>query len=143
MITRKKAAGHHESDETKKQQRKMVKITILYGTCTGTSKKFAYLLKRNISYLIEGVVQVKDAEEFDDDDIQKSTVFLLICSTWENGAPPANARRLYDWLQDYVHDFRVNKNHLASLKFAIFGLGGAIYGDNFCKPVCIIVFTFC
>ena len=111
-------------------------LTILYGTCTGTAENLANNLK---TYLLSRFditnITLKDANDFDDNDIEKQDILFIICSTYENGEPPARARRLYEWLQDYSTDFRVSKDHLSSLTYALFGLGGKIYGANFCKPV--------
>lgn len=116
-------------------------ITILFGSTTGTAKVFAETLKLKLSKLLRSQVNLKDAKDFDDDDIEKSSYLFIICSTWEYGQPPNKARRLYEWLKDYASDFRVSKNHLEQIAYSVFGLGGEIYGSNFCKPVSLIITT--
>lgn len=116
-----------------------VTITILFGTCTGTSKKFALSFKNKLLKqlnLSDASVLVKDTDNFDDSDFEKpNNIVLLICSTWLDGKPPVKAERLYSWLQDYSTDFRVSKNHLEHLQYSVFGLGAKIYESNFCKAV--------
>ena len=116
-----------------------VTVTILYGTCTGTSKTFALSLKNKLLKqlnLDDASVIVKDTDIFDDLDFEKpNNIVFLICSTSSEGRPPAKAERLYSWLQDYSTDFRVSKNHLEHLQYSVFGLGGKVYGNHFCKAV--------
>lgn len=81
------------------------------------------------------MVTVKDMDQFDDADIEGSKYVLFITSTWTDGYPPLKAQRLCAWLQDYATDFRVSKDHLKRLCYAVFGLGGKVYGKNFCKAV--------
>eukprot|EP00595_Chromulina_sp_UTEXLB2642_P000478 CAMPEP_0196761188 /NCGR_PEP_ID=MMETSP1095-20130614/354_1 /TAXON_ID=96789 ORGANISM="Chromulina nebulosa, Strain UTEXLB2642" /NCGR_SAMPLE_ID=MMETSP1095 /ASSEMBLY_ACC=CAM_ASM_000446 /LENGTH=487 /DNA_ID=CAMNT_0042110411 /DNA_START=329 /DNA_END=1789 /DNA_ORIENTATION=- len=50
-----------------------------------------------------------------------------------DGQAPQSGRRFVEWLYDMINDFRVNKDHLSNLKYAVFGLGGAIYAENYGK----------
>ena len=126
--------------------RKVTTILILYGSSTGTSLNFALLLQQHlllhiktnhektIDYTSINII-VKDMEEFDDSDIESNKYVIFLASTWTDGQPPSKAKRLYDWLHDYATDFRVSKAHLKYVSYAVFGLGGKIYGRNFCKFV--------
>lgn len=116
-----------------------ITVTILFGTCTGTSKTFALSFKNKLLKQLNldvASVIVKDTDTFDDLDFEKpNNIVLLICSTSSEGKPPAKAERLYSWLLDYSTDFRVSKNHLEHLQYSVFGLGAKVYGNNFCKAV--------
>ncbi len=57
------------------------------------------------------------------------TVFIV--STYTDGAPPDSAQWFCQWLREAVDDFRVHKSLLSNLKFAVFGLGDSLYGDNY------------
>ena len=115
------------------------RVLILYGTCTGTAKKLAYRLDRHITRrhgpgaLTTSVINVA---EYNEDQLDGEDVVLFLCSTWTDGAAPESAQRFVAHLKDYAYDFRVSKDHLEKLQFAVFGLGAGIYGVNFAKAAC-------
>jgi len=112
------------------------RILILYGTCTGTAKNMAEEFSKKIHsllYMDEVDVKVVDAKDYDEFLLDQEDIVLFIISTWTDGEPPENAKRVVDSLKDYASDFRVSKSHLAKNKFAVFGLGGSDYSSNFCK----------
>ncbi len=117
---------------TKKEQ-----VRIIYGSVTGTAKSFAQILANDIALKLGSSFDIilKNASEFDEADLESPGIVLILCATWEGGTPVEPARRLHDWLDEYAHDFRVNRDHLSKISFAVFGLGGKVYGKNFCKPV--------
>lgn len=116
------------------------KVVILYGTSTGTARTLASKLLQTLLALdncfsSENVV-LKDLQNYDEDTLfEKEDIVILLCSTWSEGRPPEHAQRFFEWLRDYRYDFRVSKAAFEKIIFASFGLGGAIYGHNFCKPV--------
>ena len=120
-------------DKNKSKRR----IRILYGTSTGTAKLFADTLARRITGSITNipVVDVTNLADYDEDKLEKEDIVFLLCSTWTNGKAPASCKHFFDWLNDYAYDFRVSKDHLAKVTFAAFGLGGEIYGENYCKVI--------
>lgn len=128
-----RATPQKAANETEKN----ISIMIMYGSCTGTAKTFAYSLSDYLLKQYGIVATVKDSAEFDDADIEKATYFFLLSSTWTDGKPPMKLERLYEWLLDYATDFRVSKDHLSKVSYAVFGLGAKIYGKNFCKAVSI------
>lgn len=111
------------------------KVRILYGTVTGTARNFAHKLSKRIDNCTKFLVEVTDLKDYDEDKLENEDIVLFICSTWSEGQPPETAKMFYEWLKDFACDFRVSKNHLAKVKFAIFGLGGDIYGEHFAKAV--------
>lgn len=108
------------------------KITILYGTTTGTAKAFAYNLQQQL-LRASFTVQICDLAHYDEDQLEKEDLVLFLCSTWTNGAAPDSCSFFFEWAKDYAFDFRVSKNLLGKVKFAVFGLGAELYGSNFCK----------
>lgn len=115
------------------------RIKILYGSVTGTAKSMAYKLSKLLLQKQSNVsVTVMDVKDYDEDRfLDTEDVLLFLCCSWTDGKPPESAQRFLTYLEDLACDFRVNRDHLKSLRFAVFGLGGAIYGENFCKPVCL------
>jgi len=100
------------------------KITILYGTETGNSKKlateFAAKAKQNkIMAKVVGMDQYKLA------DLTKEEYLLAVVSTHGEGEPPIAARKFYD----HIHN---NGFKLEKLKYSVLALGDTSY-PLFCK----------
>ena len=113
------------------------KIKVFYGSTTGTSKTFANsmysLLNKEFGSLCD--VQIIDFVDYDEEKLDTEDVAFFLFSTWTDGQANKSTQRFMTWLTDLACDFRVSKNHLGKLRFAIFGLGGAVYGDNYGKAV--------
>ena len=110
------------------------KVTILYGTVTGTSRTMAHKLHSLLQPLNIPTLKLVNISDYDEDRyIDEEEMLLVICSTWTDGTPPPSCKRFVDYLIDLNNDFRVSKSHLSKLKFAIFGLGGAVYDSNYAK----------
>lgn len=108
------------------------KITLLYGTTTGTSRKLAAQFAERLND-IEGVTaDIYDMATYNTAMLKEEDLLLLLCSTWTNGHLPENAHHFLLELEDLVHDFRVSKDLMGSSQFAVFGLGGDLYGEHFC-----------
>jgi sulfite reductase alpha subunit-like flavoprotein len=114
---------------------KIRKIKILYGSCTGTAKQFAYKLFSKLNLLFKCNISITDLNDYDEEKMELEDIVFIICSTWTDGKPPAKANRFFGWLTDAAFDFRVSKSLLSKLNYAVFGLGGDIYKTNFCKCV--------
>lgn len=56
---------------------------------------------------------------------------LIFTSTYEDGTPPPAAKWFTMHLQEAATDFRVSKNELEKLKYAVFGCGNSLYAENF------------
>jgi len=108
-----------------------IKLKILYGTQTGTSKKWAQLFateasKRKFS------IQVHDLATFDPDELNdKESIVVFFIATYADGTPPENCKAFYNWLLDVYNDFRVSRDHYKNMKYAVFGLGDSVYGKRF------------
>ena len=111
------------------------KIVIVYGTTTGKSELFSKQLE---SQLIKSGcdTEVINASEFgsnieDKMKEMKKCVFIVIISTYTEGAPPDSAKWFYTWLSDMAGDFRVSHNMLQGMRHAVFGLGDSLYTDHY------------
>ena len=118
------------------------KVVIIYGTTTGTGKVFASKLQRKL-LAAKRIVEVCSMSEYDQEKLVKEDIVLIICSTWTNGEAPESCKGFMDELKDYAYDFRVSKNLLEKVHFAVFGLGAELYGNNYGKAVSFIILCFC
>jgi sulfite reductase (NADPH) flavoprotein alpha-component len=100
------------------------KITILYGTETGNSKKlateFAAKAKQN-----KIVAKVVGMDQYRLTDLQKEEYLLAVVSTHGEGEPPIAAKKFYD----HIHN---NGFKLERLKYSVLALGDTSY-PLFCK----------
>lgn len=62
---------------------------------------------------------------------KENSLLVIFISTYEDGCPPEDAKWFYQWLMDAKDDFRLDKDHLKHLKFAVVGFGSSYYEDNF------------
>ena len=100
------------------------KLTIVYGTDTGNSKKLAsdFAAKAKKS----GVnVKLGGLDQYRLSDLLKEEYFLILISTHGDGEPPAAAKKFYD----YIHK---NTFQLDKLNYAVLALGDTAY-PLFCK----------
>ena len=100
------------------------KITILYGTETGNSKRlateFAAKAKQNkIAAKVVGMDQYRLT------DLPKEEYLLAVVSTHGEGEPPIAAKKFYD----HIHN---NGFKLEKLKYSVLALGDTSY-PLFCK----------
>ncbi len=100
------------------------KITILYGTETGNSKKlateFAAKAKQN-----KIVAKVVGMDQYKLTDLSKEEYLLAVVSTHGDGEPPVAAKKFYD----HIHN---NGFKLDKLKYSVLALGDTSY-PLFCK----------
>jgi sulfite reductase (NADPH) flavoprotein alpha-component len=100
------------------------KITIVYGTETGNSKKLAtaFAAKAKKSGINAKVVSL---DQYRISDLAKEEYFFSIISTQGEGEPPATAKKFYD----HIHQ---NGLQLTRLKYGVLALGDTSY-PLFCK----------
>ncbi len=100
------------------------KITIVYGTETGNSKKlatdFAAKAKQNKIH-----AKVVGMDQYRLTDLSKEEYLLAVVSTHGDGEPPAAAQKFYD----HIHN---NGFKLEQLKYSVLALGDTSY-PLFCK----------
>ena len=100
------------------------KITLVYGTETGNSKKlateFAGVAKK------KGIqVKLGDLSQYKPKDLAKEEYLFVVISTQGEGEPPILAKKFYD----YIHE---NELNLSNIKFGVLALGDSTY-PQFCK----------
>lgn len=100
------------------------KITLVYGTETGNSKKLATELagvakKKGIQ------VKLGDLSQYKPKDLAKEGYLFVVISTQGEGEPPILAKKFYD----YIHE---NELNLSNIKFGVLALGDSTY-PQFCK----------
>jgi len=100
------------------------KLTIVYGTETGNSKKVAtdFALKAKKSSINAKVVSL---DQYRLNDLPKEEYLLAVISTQGEGEPPASAKKFYD----HIHQ---NGFQLDKLKYGVLALGDTSY-PLFCK----------
>ncbi|KAI3646504.1 hypothetical protein MP228_009432 [Amoeboaphelidium protococcarum] len=112
-------------------------IQIWYGTQTFAAKEFSLALKHKIEKVLPDIdINVMNLSKFDDDVLTRQSSrlamkLIIIIPTYENGTPPDNASLFYQWLDDFKNDFRVSRDELKGLEYAVFGLGHSDYKQNF------------
>lgn len=103
---------------------KLPKITIVYGTETGNSKRLATdfaarAKKKGINAKLIGL------EQYRLNDLAKEEYFFTIISTQGDGEPPASAKKFYD----HIHNSGLR---LEQLKYGVLALGDTAY-PLFCQ----------
>lgn len=100
------------------------KVTIVYGTETGNTKKLAtdFAARAKKSGIAAKVVSL---DQYRVSDLAKEEYFLTLVSTHGDGEPPAAARKFYD----HIHK---NGFKLPQLKYGVLALGDTAY-PLFCK----------
>ena len=110
--------------EAEAPKKALPKITIAYGTETGSAKKlaagFAATAKK------QGVpVKLVGLDQYRLGDLSKEEYFLTVVSTHGEGEPPSAARKFYD----HIH---ANGFKLQNFKYGVLALGDTSY-PLFCK----------
>ncbi|XP_077168917.1 S-adenosyl-L-methionine-dependent tRNA 4-demethylwyosine synthase TYW1-like isoform X2 [Paroedura picta] len=110
-------------------------VKILYGSQTGTAKRFATILAEAVASL-NLPAEVIDMRDYDPDDslAEEATgknVCVFLAATYADGKPTDNAAWFCKWLEEAANDFRVGKKYLKGLQYAVFGLGNSLYTDHY------------
>ncbi|KPM34016.1 Bifunctional P-450:NADPH-P450 reductase [Neonectria ditissima] len=100
------------------------KMTILYGSDSGTCETMAQALARAAP--TRGYDATLSSLDAAVDDLPREQPVILICSSY-NGHPPNNAAGFVAWLEGLKSDNHV----LKGITFAVYGCGNRDYGPTF------------
>ena len=104
-----------------------MKTIIVYGSSTGTTKDIADRIAEKFGVAAD---DVRDAADFDAEDVANYDLLIFGSSTWDDG-------ELQDDWSDLVED--IADQDLSGKKVALFGCGDSEgYGDTFCDAVGIL-----
>lgn len=101
------------------------KITVMFGSQTGNSKKVATSLKDK--FAAKGLnVKFVDMADYNVRELKNETLLFIVVSTQGEGEPPLSAEEIYE----FIHSKKAQQ--LNGLKYSVLALGDKGY-VNFCK----------
>ena len=100
------------------------KITLVFGTETGNSKRVATQLA-GIAKKNGIITKLAGLDQYRVSDLEKEEYFFVVISTQGEGEPPIGAKKFYD----HIHSHQLSLPHL---KYSVLALGDTSY-PQYCK----------
>ncbi|GAA4102865.1 flavodoxin domain-containing protein [Nocardioides kongjuensis] len=94
-------------------------IDVLYGTESGNAEMAAEEIVAAL-----GDARAVDLQDIGPDDLDPTTVYLVLCSTYGDGELPASA-------QPFVDALHAQQPDLTGVRYAAFGLGDSSYAESY------------
>jgi NADPH-ferrihemoprotein reductase len=101
------------------------KLTVLYGSQTGTAMSFASQLADELSTGAGVSAAAADLYEYAPASLPKEAAAVFVVSCFGRGEPTDSAKKFYAWVMDAARDGEAGGKPLSGLKFAVFGLGSS------------------
>lgn len=132
MLTATEKITSYTRENEEEEEKNEKELQVFYCSQTGKAKKFAFALFQKLNAFMK--VSVVNMADYDPEDLfTESALCVFIISTYTDGEPADSGRWFFRWLSEAVNDFRVQKDALAHLKFAVFGNGNTLYHGNYNK----------
>lgn len=108
-------------------------LVVFYGSQTGTAEDCASKLAKDLSVRFGFKAMVADLENYDYeslDQFPEENIAIFCLASYGEGEPTDNAVDFWTFINDDEPEFSGEGNKLASMHFAVFGLGSSTY-ENF------------
>ncbi|XP_071659113.1 S-adenosyl-L-methionine-dependent tRNA 4-demethylwyosine synthase TYW1-like isoform X2 [Patagioenas fasciata] len=76
-------------------------------------------------------VEVISMGDYDPEETTGRNVCVFLVATYTDGQPTESAAWFCKGLEEAARDFRFGKTYLKGLRYAVFGLGNAVYVDHY------------
>ena len=101
--------------------------TLLYATRGGLSQNLSEILGKGLD------CGMSNLSDYSFDSIFSEKLVIFVISSDADALPVPSGLMFYRLLEDSVQDFRVSRDVLSNLRFAVIGVGSIEYGlNNFC-----------